>query len=85
MTVDTSRSPREGEENGKGYYFTDRETMEDNIQKDNLLEWGDFNGNLYGTHIDTLRSVIEGKKMCVLDVNATVRTHLFNHVKYFKL
>lgn len=36
------------------------------------LEYGDFNGNLYGTRLDTVREVIDSGKMCVLDVNPTV-------------
>lgn len=75
LVVDTSRAPRAGEEHGKGYYFTDRETMQKDIARDMYLEYGEFNGNLYGTHLDTIHEVIKGGKMCVLDVNPTVSTH----------
>ncbi|XP_064598047.1 protein PALS2-like [Liolophura sinensis] len=67
----TSRAPRAGEEHGKGYYFTDRETMQKDIANDMYLEYGEFNGNLYGTHLDTIHEVIKSGKMCVLDVNPT--------------
>lgn len=67
----TSRAPREGEIHGKGYFFTDRESMELDIKEDSFLEYGEFNGNLYGTKIETIRNVIRSGKMCVLDVNPT--------------
>lgn len=36
------------------------------------VEYGEFNNNLYGTRLDTVREVIDSGKMCVLDVNPTV-------------
>lgn len=32
-----------------------------------MLEYGEHNGNVYGTHLDSIRSVIQQGKMCVLD------------------
>ena len=45
----TSRLPRGKEENGKDYFFVTREEFEENIQKGNLLEYAEYNGNYYGT------------------------------------
>ena len=45
----TSRQPRGQEENGKDYFFVTREEFEENIQKGNLLEYAEYNGNYYGT------------------------------------
>ncbi|XP_071103436.1 protein PALS2-like [Haliotis cracherodii] len=67
----TSRAPREGEENGKGYYFIDRETMDADINDAKYIEYGEFNGNIYGTKIESIYDVIRSGKMCVLDVNPT--------------
>ncbi|XP_069108709.1 protein PALS2-like [Argopecten irradians] len=67
----TCREMREGEVNGKGYFFTDRETMEDDIKAGLYLEYGEYNGNLYGTKIDSINHVTNAGKMCVLDVNPT--------------
>lgn len=47
------------EENGKNYWFTDREEMEEEIRLNNFLEHGEHNGNLYGTHLDSIRDVIK--------------------------
>lgn len=57
--LDTSRPPRPLEENGKGYWFVDREDMEEEIHDNNFLEYGEHNGNLYGTHLDSIRNVIK--------------------------
>lgn len=60
---DTSRPPRVLEENGKNYWFMDRENMEREISANNFLEYGEYNGNLYGTHLDSIRDIIkQGKK-----------------------
>lgn len=55
------------EENGQGYWFTDVETMQQEIHEYKFLEHGEHNGNLYGTHMDSIRDVISQGKMCVLD------------------
>lgn len=56
---DTSRPPRVLEENGKNYWFIEREDMEEEIRKNNFLEHGEHNGHLYGTHLDSVRDVIK--------------------------
>ena len=70
--ADTSREPREGEEDGKGYHFTSREEMDQDIRAGKYLENGDFEGNLYGTKVDSIREIMRSGKMCILDVNPTV-------------
>lgn len=63
MNLDTSRPPRVLEENGKNYWFIEREDMDEEIRNNNFLEYGEHNGNLYGTHLDSIRDVIkQGKK-----------------------
>lgn len=68
----TSRPPRELEENGKNYWFLDREEMERQIRQHKFLEYGEHNGNLYGTSLDSIRNVINEGKMCVLDCSPPV-------------
>ena len=46
--------------------------MDIDIKEDAFLEYGEFNGNIYGTKLETIHSVIHSGKMCVLDVNPTV-------------
>ena len=73
--VDTSREPKEGEEDGKGYYFVPREKMTELRRGNQFFEYGEYNDNMYGTSVDSVRSVIEQHKMCVLDIQPAVSTH----------
>ncbi|KAF5308813.1 hypothetical protein FQR65_LT06046 [Abscondita terminalis] len=63
----TSRPPRVLEENGQTYWFAERSEMEEEIKNHKFLEYGEYNGHLYGTHLDTIRDIIKQGKMCILD------------------
>ncbi|XP_017857973.1 PREDICTED: MAGUK p55 subfamily member 6 [Drosophila arizonae] len=63
----TSRPKRALEENGVSYWFMDREQMEEAIKQNEFLEYGEHNGNLYGTHLQSIRDVINSGRMCILD------------------
>ncbi len=45
----TTRSPREGEIEGKDYYFLSKTAFETMIKQNQLLEWAEYAGNYYGT------------------------------------
>lgn len=45
----TTRAPRTGEVDGKSYFFVSKEEFEDNIKKNNFLEYATYNGEYYGT------------------------------------
>lgn len=68
----TSRPPRALEENGKGYWFVSLEEMEGFIRDNKMLEYGEHNGHIYGTNLDSIRDVIAQGKMCVLDCSPCV-------------
>lgn len=78
----TSRIPRVLEENGRGYWFIDRESMEDDIREHKFLEYGEHNGHLYGTKLDTIRDVIRQGKMCVLDCSPSALKILHNSSEF---
>ncbi|XP_026737767.1 MAGUK p55 subfamily member 6 isoform X1 [Trichoplusia ni] len=63
----TSRPPRPMEENGQSYWFVSREEMERDAHAGRFLEYGEHNGHLYGTHLDSIRGVMKEGKMCILD------------------
>jgi len=46
--------------------------MDKDIRAGQYLEHGDFEGNLYGTKVDSIRDIMRSGKMCILDVNPTV-------------
>jgi guanylate kinase len=68
------------EENGRGYWFIDRETMEEEIRQHKFLEYGEHNGHLYGSKLDSIRDVIRHGKMCVLDCSPAVSIISPNYV-----
>ena len=45
----TTRAPREGEQEGVSYFFHSRESFDDLVAQNGLLEWAEFAGNCYGT------------------------------------
>jgi guanylate kinase len=45
----TTRGPRDGEVNGREYFFVDYETFEEMIAAGEFLEWARVHGNYYGT------------------------------------
>ena len=50
----TSRKPREDEKDGQAYKFVSRSEMETDIKAGKYLEHGEYEGNLYGTKIDSI-------------------------------
>ncbi|CAL2029454.1 unnamed protein product [Caenorhabditis brenneri] len=64
----TTRGPRPGEINGKHYYFTDKEKMQEMIKNGEFLEYATFSGNTYGTSKRTVEEIENSGKICVLDI-----------------
>eukprot|EP00277_Geminigera_cryophila_P019339 CAMPEP_0179438288 /NCGR_PEP_ID=MMETSP0799-20121207/22043_1 /TAXON_ID=46947 /ORGANISM="Geminigera cryophila, Strain CCMP2564" /LENGTH=430 /DNA_ID=CAMNT_0021219799 /DNA_START=575 /DNA_END=1867 /DNA_ORIENTATION=+ len=65
----TTRSARQGEEEGTHYYFTSRQQMERDIQDGLFLEHAEVHGNVYGTSRDALRRIQNAGKIAILDVD----------------
>ncbi|XP_018313672.1 MAGUK p55 subfamily member 6 isoform X3 [Mycetomoellerius zeteki] len=78
----TSRPPRVLEEDGKSYWFTDRESMEIDIKEHRFLEHGEHGGHLYGTKLDSVRELIRAGKMCVLDCSPAALKILHNSTEF---
>lgn len=79
---DTSRPARVLEEDGKSYWFTDRESMEADIREHRFLEHGEHGGHLYGTKLDSVRELIRAGKMCVLDCSPAALKILHNSTEF---
>ncbi len=56
---DTSRPRRDHEVDGRDYHFVSREQMERDIQEHLFIEAGQYNANLYGTSVASVRQVAE--------------------------
>ncbi|MGB3510570.1 MAG: guanylate kinase [Microcoleaceae cyanobacterium] len=64
----TTRFPREGEVEGKSYYFVDREQFQEMVKTGELLEWAEFAGNFYGTpRLRVMEKINQGESV-VLEI-----------------
>lgn len=63
----TSRNKREGEMDGVEYYFVSRDQMETFIIQGRFIEYGEYKGNLYGTLLDSVKTVINQGRVCILN------------------
>ena len=53
---DTSRQKREGDKEGKDYYFLSEKEFKEKIQKEDYVEYANVFGNLYGTSKDEIKT-----------------------------
>lgn len=66
----TTRPKRDYEIDGRDYHFvSSREQMEKDIQNHQFIEAGQYNDNLYGTSVASIKEVAEKGKHCILDVS----------------
>ncbi len=66
----TSRLERDGEVDGKDYYFTSKEQMQRMFQAGELLEMTEYQDNYYGTSIESIRNIAVGDEPYSIVVEA---------------
>ena len=64
----TTRMPREGEIDGREYFFSTREQFEDKIKQGGLIEYAQYCGNYYGTPKDYVEKQLEEGKDVILEI-----------------
>lgn len=64
----TTRTPREGEVNGREYFFVTREEFEQRIKENKFLEYAEFVNNYYGTPLDKVEEQLAAGKEVVLEI-----------------
>ena len=64
----TTRAPRNGETEGKEYYFVTKEQFEEAIKEGNMLEYAKFVNNYYGTPKDRVIEQLNTGKEVVLEI-----------------
>ncbi len=64
----TTRPPREGEVDGKDYFFHTREEFQKMIQDGELIEWAEYVGNFYGTPKKAVEQQLEEGKDVLLEI-----------------
>ncbi|MCK4275050.1 MAG: guanylate kinase [Phycisphaerae bacterium] len=65
----TTRRPRAHETNGRDYRFTDRRSFEQMVARDELLEWAEVFGELYGTPARLVRDTLKTGRPVILDID----------------
>ncbi|XP_076621795.1 peripheral plasma membrane protein CASK isoform X3 [Colletes latitarsis] len=64
----TTRPPRNDEENGRNYYFVPHDEMMADIGANEYLEYGTHEDAMYGTKLETIRTIHEEGRVAILDV-----------------
>jgi guanylate kinase len=65
----TTRSRREGEVNGRDYFFVDRDAFEKMAREGRFVEWASVHGELYGTERKQIDECVAEGKILLLDVD----------------
>ena len=77
----TTRRPRQGEQEGVDYFFTDRAAFLSMADRGDFLEWAEFNGQLYGTTRAFVEQQIEAGRDVILDVEVQGARQVKSKVK----
>ncbi|MCM1190357.1 MAG: guanylate kinase [bacterium] len=64
----TTRAPREGEQDGREYFFVTREQFENAIIRDELVEYALYCGNYYGTPRAYVEERLAAGKNVILEI-----------------
>lgn len=65
----TTRPRRAAEQDGRDYFFVERDKFESMIAADEFVEWANVHGNLYGTSRGHLEEVRKAGPDVILDVD----------------
>ena len=64
----TTRSPREGEQDGREYFFRTRKEFEELISQDQFIEYAQYVGNHYGTPKPYVEEQLRSGKDVILEI-----------------
>ena len=85
----TTRAPREGERDGREYHFLSRQRFEELIREGYFAEWAEVHGNLYGTPLESVESILNRGGHIAFDIDVQgarqLRTALSDGVFVFIL
>lgn len=65
----TTRLPRQGEVEGKSYYFTSKEDFLERIERKDFLEYAEVYGNFYGTPKSKVIQMLEDGNDVILEID----------------
>lgn len=72
----TTRAPREGEVNGREYYFLSKQEFEDMIANQALIEWAQYVDNYYGTPKKYVEEQLVAGKNVILEIEIQGALHV---------
>ncbi|XP_069760673.1 MAGUK p55 subfamily member 3-like isoform X2 [Narcine bancroftii] len=72
----TTRQKKPHERQGMEYHFVSKPSFEADIQKNRFVEHGAYKDNLYGINVDSIRTMMLKKKMCLVEANPQTIKHL---------
>lgn len=72
LSPDTTRPPKKNEVDGKDYYFVSTEEMTRDISANEFLEFGSYQGNMFGTKFETVHKIHQQDKVAILDIEPQV-------------
>jgi guanylate kinase len=64
----TTRKPRDGEVNGKDYFFVSKEEFEDHIKNGEMLEYAKYVDNYYGTPLNYVNQTLDSGHDVFLEI-----------------
>ena len=65
----TTRKPRQGEVDGKDYFFVDEERFKNAVANKELLEYNQYVGNYYGTPLAPVKEMLNMGKDVLLEID----------------
>ncbi|XP_005994799.1 55 kDa erythrocyte membrane protein [Latimeria chalumnae] len=68
----TTRPQKASEENGKNYHFVSTDEMTKSIAANEFLEYGSFQGCMFGTKFETIQKIHEQGKIAILDIEPQI-------------
>ena len=72
----TTRAPREGEEDGKAYYFMSRAKFQELMSEDGMIEYAEYCGNYYGTPKAPVEKWLEEGHDVILEIEVQGATEV---------
>lgn len=77
----TTRKPRNGEKNGKHYYFITEDNFLEIVKNDGFLEYARYNSNYYGTPKSNIENMINNGKNVILEIDVQGAIEIKNKFK----
>ena len=75
----TTRSAREGEENGRDYHFITKTEFEDGISAGRWAEWARVHGHYYGTSAQWIENALARGRHILMDIDVQGMRQLIEH------